>query len=92
MIWAYVLNTILQICLCGVMWGLNRFNRPGWTTGLLISLACIVAMAGGIMAFKEGKAVKKIEGVPVSEADLEILNQMRDAEKAGIFLQEDKTA
>jgi hypothetical protein len=92
MIWAYVWNTILQICLCGVMWGLNRFTRPGWTTGLLISLACIVAMAGGFMAFKEGKAVKKIEGVPVSEEDMEILHQMQDAEKAGIFSQENKAS
>jgi hypothetical protein len=85
MIWCYVWNTFLQIALCGVMWGLNRFNRPGWTTGLLISLACIVAMAGGYMAFRESKAVKKIEGVPVSEEDLEILHQMQDAEKRGIF-------
>lgn len=85
MIWCYVWNTFLQIALCGVMWGLNRFNRPGWTTGLLISLACIVAMAGGYMGFREGKAVKKIEGVPVSEEDLEILHQMYDAEKQGIF-------
>lgn len=92
MIWAYVWNTIIQICLCGVMWGLNRFNRPGWTTGLLISLACIVAMAGGYMGFKEAKAAKKIEGVPVSEEDLDILQQMRDAEKAGIFRQEDNAA
>jgi hypothetical protein len=80
MIWCYVVNTLLQICLCGVMWGLNRFNRPGWTTGLLISLACIVAAAGGIMGFKEGKAVKKIEGVPVSEEDMEILAHANDAE------------
>jgi hypothetical protein len=92
MIWAYVWNTILQICLCGVMWGLNRFNRPGWTTGLLIGLACIVAMAGGYMGFREAKAVKKIEGVPVSEEDLDILQQMRDAEKAGIFRQGDNAA
>jgi Protein of unknown function (DUF2985) len=92
MIWCYAWNTFLQIALCGVMWGLNRFNRPGWTTGLLISLACIVAMAGGYMAFRESKAAKKIEGVPVSEEDLEILHQMQDAEKAGIFRQEDKVA
>ena len=92
MIWCYVWNTFLQIALCGVMWGFNRFTRPSWTTGLLISLACIVAMAGGFMGFREGKAVKKIEGVPVSEEDLEILQQMHDAEKAGIFPQEDKAA
>ena len=62
MIWAFVWNTFLQIALCGVMWGFNRFTRPSWTTGLLISLACIVAMAAGWMVFKDGKEVKKIEG------------------------------
>ncbi|KAK5018482.1 hypothetical protein LTR39_000959 [Cryomyces antarcticus] len=81
-IWCYVWNTLLQICLCGVMWGLNRFNRPGWTTGLLISVACIVAGVGGWMAFKEGKAVKKVEGVPVSEEDREELLRSHNAEMA----------
>jgi Protein of unknown function (DUF2985) len=78
MIWCYVWNTLLQICLCGIMWGLNRFTRPGWTTGLLIGLACVVAGAGGYMAFREGKAVKKIEGVPVSKEDMEILARQHD--------------
>jgi hypothetical protein len=49
-------------------------------------------MAGGYMGFREGKAIKKIEGVPVNEEDLEILHQMQDAEKAGIFPQEDKAS
>lgn len=82
-IWAYVWNSFLQIALCGIMWGLNRFNRPGWATGLLISLACIVAGAGGFMGFLEGKRVKRIEGVPVSKEDMEILQHMRDEEKVG---------
>lgn len=82
-VWAFVLNTLLQFCLCGVMWGLTRFNRPSAATGLLISLGCIVAMAGGWLSFMEGKKIKKIEGVPVSEEDQEILKKMReqDAER-----------
>jgi hypothetical protein len=79
-IWAFVINTLLQIMLCGFMWGENRFHRPGWVVGLLISVACIVAMAGGWMIFKEGKAVKKVEGVPVSKEDQELLKKMRERE------------
>ncbi|KAI9796786.1 MAG: hypothetical protein M1835_003142 [Candelina submexicana] len=68
-IWAYVLNTFLQAVLSGFMWGLNRYKRPSWSTGLFVALACIVAAAGGYMAFNEGKHVKRIEGVPVDEAE-----------------------
>lgn len=79
-IWAFVWNTWLQCVLCGLMWGLNRYNRPSWSVGLFISLACIVASAGGWVIFKEGKRVKKVEGVPVSEADRQILKEMRERE------------
>lgn len=64
------------------MWGLNRHTRPAWTTGCLIPVACVVAAAGGIVTGMEGKKVKKVEGVPVSEEDLEILRVMREKEKA----------
>ena len=67
-IWAYVWNTFLQITLCAFMWGLNRFDRPSWSTGTFVALACIVAGLGGLMAGVEGKAVKKVEGIPVEEA------------------------
>ena len=75
-IWTMVWNTFLQIALCGMMWGYNRFNRPSWSVGLLISLACIVASAGGWVMFKQGKRVKKVEGVPVSKEDMELLKEM----------------
>ena len=81
-IWLMVWNTFLQCCLCGFMWGLNRYDRPSWSTGLFVALACIVAGVGGILMFIEGKAVKGVEGVPVSKEDLELLAQ--DREK-GIF-------
>lgn len=64
-IWAYVWNTFLQITLCVFMWALNRFDRPSWSTGTFVALACIVAGLGGLMAGVEGKRVKKVEGVPV---------------------------
>lgn len=79
-IWMFVANTVLQAVLCGFMWGENRFHRPGWVTGLLISTGCIVAMVGGWIIFKEGKKVKKVEGVPVSKEDQDILRQMREKE------------
>ncbi|KAF2101853.1 hypothetical protein NA57DRAFT_35795 [Rhizodiscina lignyota] len=66
-IWCNVWNTFLQACLCGFMWGRNRYNRPSWATGLFIGLACVIAGLGGIMMFKEGKKVKRVEGVPVPE-------------------------
>ncbi|KAI9846080.1 MAG: hypothetical protein M1837_004336 [Sclerophora amabilis] len=63
-IWMYVGNTFLQTVLSGFMWGLNRYDRPSWSTGLFVALACIVAGIGGLMVFFEGKRVKKVEGVP----------------------------
>jgi hypothetical protein len=81
-IWMFVFNTLLQILLCGFMWGENRFHRPGAVVGLLISLACIVASAAGYLIFREGKRVKKVEGVPVSAEDQELLRQMREKDAA----------
>ncbi|CAG8955374.1 hypothetical protein HYFRA_00011358 [Hymenoscyphus fraxineus] len=77
-VWMFVLNTFLQILLCVFMWGFNRFERPSAAVGALISLACIVASAAGYMIFREGKRVKKVEGVPVSKDDQELLREMRE--------------
>lgn len=40
-------------------------------------MACLVGIAAGIVVFKEGKKVKKVEGIPVEEEEVE-----NDAEKA----------
>jgi len=72
-IWSMVLNTFAQCALCGIMWGLNRYDRPSWTTGFLVAIACIIAMIGGYVMFLEGKKVKSIEGVPLTERDHEKL-------------------
>ena len=67
-VWANVWNTLFQVCLCGFMWGMSRFDRPSWSTGLFIALSCIVSGAGGIMSFIEAKNIKKIEGVQPTAA------------------------
>lgn len=77
-IWLMVWNTLLQCCLSGFMWGMNRYNRPSWSTGLFVALACVVAGIGGLIMFLEGKTVKGIEGVPVSQQDLELLEEDRE--------------
>ncbi|KAH6985092.1 hypothetical protein BKA56DRAFT_631274 [Ilyonectria sp. MPI-CAGE-AT-0026] len=77
-IWLMVWNTFLQCCLAGFMWGMNRYDRPSWSTGLFVALACLVAAVGGIMMVIEGKKVKGIEGVPVSPEDLQQLQTDRE--------------
>lgn len=68
-IWLMVWNTILQAVLSGFMWGMNRYDRPSWSTGLFVALAMIVAAVGGFFMFLEGKRVKGVEGVPISDED-----------------------
>ena len=62
-VWCNVWNTFFQAFLCGFMWGMSRFDRPSWSTGLFIALACIVSGVGGVISFNEGKRIKRIEGI-----------------------------
>jgi hypothetical protein len=77
-IWSMVWNTFAQAALCGIMWGMNRYDRPSWATGFLVAIASIIAMVGGLVMFLEGKKVKSIEGVPLTERDREKLAQDRE--------------
>ncbi|OIW33413.1 hypothetical protein CONLIGDRAFT_568443 [Coniochaeta ligniaria NRRL 30616] len=77
-IWTMIGNTFLQAVLSGFMWGLNRYDRPSWSTGLFVALACIIAAVGGIVSFIESKKVKSIEGVPLSNQDKEKLARDRE--------------
>lgn len=56
-VWCQVWNTFFQCCLAGFMWGMNRFNRPSWSTGLFVALACIVAGVGGVASYIEGMLI-----------------------------------
>jgi hypothetical protein len=76
-IWCNILNTCFQTCLCGFMWGLNRYDRPSWSTGFFIACACIIAAVGGIVSYKEGKKIKRVEGVNPSPAVARELAKMQ---------------
>lgn len=73
MIWLMVWNTLFQCVLCGFMWGMNRYDRPSWSTGLFVCLGCLAAIWSGLLMFFEGKKVKAIEGVPLTDRDRERL-------------------
>ncbi|KAI0024672.1 hypothetical protein F4780DRAFT_724550 [Xylariomycetidae sp. FL0641] len=77
-IYLNIWNTFFQIALSYCMWHLNRFNRPSWTTGLFVALACIVASMAGAMMGSEGKKVKSIEGVPLAKRDMARLARDRE--------------
>ncbi|KAK5664288.1 hypothetical protein OQA88_506 [Cercophora sp. LCS_1] len=75
MVW----NTLGQCALCGIMWGMNRYDRPSWTTGFLVAITCVIAMVGGWVMFVEGKKVKSIEGVPLTPQDEERLARDKES-------------
>ncbi|QKD57058.2 uncharacterized protein FOBCDRAFT_139106 [Fusarium oxysporum Fo47] len=77
-IWLMVWNTFFQCCLAGFMWGMNRYNRPSWATGLFVGLGCMVAAVGGIIIFIEGKKVKGIKGVLIGDKDIQQLQEDRE--------------
>jgi hypothetical protein len=66
-IWMNLWNTFFQVVLCYFMYNYNRYNRPSWATGTFVALGSIVAGLGGIMMYLDGKAVKKVEGVPMAK-------------------------
>lgn len=78
MIWVMIWNTLFQCVLSGFMWGMSRYTRPSWSTGLFVALGCIVAGVGGILMFIEGKKVKSIEGVPLTDRDKARLERDRE--------------
>jgi hypothetical protein len=63
-IWGNMLNTVFQVCLAACMWAMNRFNRPSWTTGLFVGLACVAAGVPGILMWLEKKRIKKANEHP----------------------------
>ncbi|KAE8350318.1 hypothetical protein BDV28DRAFT_151060 [Aspergillus coremiiformis] len=58
-VWGNMLNTVFQVCLALCMWALDRFNRPSWTTGLLVCLACLVVGVAGVVTWLEKRRTKK---------------------------------
>lgn len=53
------------------MWGMDRFTRPAWAVGLLISVGCVSSMMAGILVYLQSKKINKIEGIPVEDDEEE---------------------
>ncbi|KAL5612543.1 hypothetical protein BROUX41_004358 [Berkeleyomyces rouxiae] len=78
LVWMNFMNTIFQILLSAFMWGMNRFDRPGWVTGFLVSMGIGTGIIVGILIFVEGKRVKGVEGVPLTDRDIAKLNRDKE--------------
>ncbi|KAJ7283543.1 hypothetical protein C8J57DRAFT_1292856 [Mycena rebaudengoi] len=56
-------NSFFQCILCGTMWGLNRFQRPAWSTGSLIPLSFLCGILSAVFIAVGGSHTKRIEKV-----------------------------
>ncbi|KAE8139236.1 hypothetical protein BDV38DRAFT_281400 [Aspergillus pseudotamarii] len=67
-VWGNMLNTVFQICLALCMWTMNRLNRPSWTTGLFVCLACLVVGIAGLVTWLEQRQIKKEHAEGLTDA------------------------
>ncbi|KAH9045533.1 hypothetical protein EDB85DRAFT_1907089 [Lactarius pseudohatsudake] len=72
-------NSVFQCMLAACMWSMNRFDRPAWTTGLLIPLAFGCGIASGVLIWRGGKKTKRTERV---EERLRRVLQMDESQQA----------
>ncbi|KAI0476675.1 hypothetical protein F4859DRAFT_57725 [Xylaria cf. heliscus] len=71
--WLNVWYIVFQAFLSAFMWGMSRYDRPPWTTGLFFGLTFITSSSAGIMEALQVMNVKAIEGVPLTKRDIERL-------------------
>ncbi|EMD40777.1 hypothetical protein CERSUDRAFT_80431 [Gelatoporia subvermispora B] len=57
------LNSFFQCLLSGCMWGLNRFQRPAWTTATTLPAAFIAGILAGVFIWWGGRKTKRTEEV-----------------------------
>jgi len=65
-LWICILNdgnTIFQCMLAACMWSMDRFQRPAWTTGVLLPLAFACGILSGVFIWRGGKKTKRTERV-----------------------------
>jgi len=56
-------NSFFQIILCGTMWGLNRFQRPAYSTGLLIPFSFLCGIGAAVYIWRGGQKTKRTKEV-----------------------------
>ncbi|KAJ3566414.1 hypothetical protein NP233_g7021 [Leucocoprinus birnbaumii] len=52
-----------RIILCGTMWGLNRFQRPAWSTGTLIPASFLCGIGAAIFIWRGGERTKRVDEI-----------------------------
>lgn len=57
----YCLNTYIQVILSGLMWGMNRYNRPAAATGTVVAAACLAGIGGVWVELREGSKARKAQ-------------------------------
>ncbi|KAI0702885.1 golgi-body localization protein domain-containing protein [Cytidiella melzeri] len=57
------LNSFFQCLLSGCMWGLNRFQRPAWTTAITLPAAFVAGILAGGFIWWGGKKTRRHEQV-----------------------------
>jgi hypothetical protein len=63
-VWGNILNTAFQVCLAVCMWAWNHFDRPSWTAGPFVDLACVVTGVPRILMCLEKKRPEKASETP----------------------------
>jgi len=61
------------------MWGLNRFQRPPWSTGILIPASFLCGIASAIFIWRGGKKTRRVKEV---EAFLKNALAMEEKQRA----------
>ncbi|KAF8592432.1 hypothetical protein K439DRAFT_1378530 [Ramaria rubella] len=56
-------NSFFQAILCGCMWGLDRFQRPAWTTGTLIPFSFLCGITASVLIWRGGQKTKRTKAV-----------------------------
>ncbi|KZT20404.1 hypothetical protein NEOLEDRAFT_1140860 [Neolentinus lepideus HHB14362 ss-1] len=56
-------NSIFQCILCGTMWGLNRFQRPAWSTGILIPASFLCGILSAVFIWHGCQKTRRTEAV-----------------------------
>ncbi|KAJ7781130.1 hypothetical protein B0H16DRAFT_1497172 [Mycena metata] len=56
-------NSFFQIFLCATMWSLDRFQRPAWSTGILIPASFLCGISAAIFIAIGGNHTKRVEKV-----------------------------
>ncbi|PIL37095.1 hypothetical protein GSI_00787 [Ganoderma sinense ZZ0214-1] len=57
------LNSFFQCLLSGTMWGLDRFERPAWTTATTLPAAFIAGIIAGVLIYLGGRRTRRTKQV-----------------------------